>query len=626
MNGVIGMAELALNTELTPRQREYLSLLKSSADSLLTVIDDILDFSKIEAGKLTLRHVPFSLRAELEETLQALALRAHTKGLELACRIAPYVPDAVVGDPGRLRQVLVNLIGNAIKFTSQGEVVASVAVEDADCHEVTLRVAVADTGIGIAAEQLGRLFQPFEQANASTTRRYGGTGLGLSIGAKLVDLMGGRIWVDSAVGIGSTFWFTAKLGLQSACAPSGSDRERPQLEGLRVLVVDDNATNRLILTEVLSGWGAGPLAVDGGPAALVVLRSAAARGEPFTIALIDRMMPEMDGLNLAGHIRNDPSIADIRLLLLTSAGQPEDSPRCRALELSACLTKPVRQSELFNAVIKAMAISDRPTEMVHRRAEAEKGKGLVVARRNLRILLAEDHPVNQKVAVRMLEHLGHSVVVARDGRQALEALGRGRFDVALMDLQMPEMDGFEALRAIRDAEAATDEHLLVVALTAHAMEGDRTRCLRAGFDAYLAKPIRQADLEEALGALNLERCNSPAQLQPALAKLKEICGGDDDLAHELAESFLESAPKCLSGIERALQDGDLHAVAAHTHSLSGISRTIGADRLAEVCKKLESAARRGERETAESHAAQLGDAWENVRRALEVLRLVEVEN
>jgi len=391
------------------------------------------------------------------------------------------------------------------------------------------------------------------------------------------------------------------------------------------LIVDDNATNRLILTEVLAGWGACPIAIESGPAALDALRSAATRGEPITIALVDGMMPGMDGLDLAGHIRSEPLIAHVRLLLLTSAGPPEDSARCRALEFSACLTKPVRQSELFNALIKAIPLSDRPAEVLHPQVKADERPGLVLAQRELRVLLAEDHAVNQMVAVRMLEHLGHTAVVAPDGRQALEALGTGRFDVVLMDLQMPGMDGFEALRAIRERELATDEHLPVIALTAHAMHGDRERCLRAGFDGYLAKPIRQADLEAALNALVDDKPDLPDPDQPAPARLAEICGGDDEFVRELAESFLDSAPRCLAGIDTALRDGDVNALAADAHALHGISLTIGADDLAEVCKQLESAARRADLKAAATYTTRLGDAWDQVRRALENLLTVEVE-
>jgi len=625
MNGVIGMTELALDTELTSRQREYLGLVKSSADSLLTVINDILDFSKIEAGKLSLHQVPFALRAALDETLQALALRAHTKGLELACRIGLDVPDALIGDSGRLRQVLVNLIGNAIKFTERGEVIAGVAVENAGSDEVTLRVAVADTGIGIPADKLRTIFQPFEQADGSTTRRFGGTGLGLTISAKLVELMGGRIWIESEPGVGSTVWFTAKLGVQSHDASCRSEPNLPQLEGLPVLIVDDNATNRLILKEVLTSWGARPIALDCGPVALDALRSAAARGEPIPIALVDGMMPEMDGLDLAEHIRSEPWIAAVRLLLLTSAGQPEDMTRCRALKISACLTKPVRQSELFDAVMKAMAPWDPPEEIPHPHFDASALSGPVSAQRGFRVLLAEDHLVNQKVAVRMLQHQRHSVVVAPDGRLALEALRNGRFDLVLMDLQMPEMDGFEALKAIRDREAVTGEHMPVIALTAHAMHGDRERCLRAGFDGYLAKPICRADLEEALAALDLGTPDMPDPEHEILTGLTEICGGDDDFARELAESFLESAPVCLVGIDTALRNGDLRALAAEAHALNGISRTIGAADLAKACKQLETAGIRAELNAAATAATRLGEAWERVRTALENLLVLEVE-
>ncbi|MFI5459225.1 MAG: response regulator [Isosphaerales bacterium] len=625
MNGVIGMTELALDTELTPRQREYLGLVKSSADSLLTVINDILDFSKIEAGKMSLNQVPFALRAALDETLQALALRAHTKGLELACRIAPDVPDALIGDSGRLRQVLVNLIGNAIKFTERGEIVAGVAVEDVGGDGVTLRVAVADTGIGIPVEKLRTIFQPFEQADGSTTRRYGGTGLGLTISAKLVELMGGRIWIESEPGVGSTVWFTARLGVQLHDGSCPSEPDLPQLEGLPVMIVDDNATNRLILNEVLTSWGACPIAVDGGPAALAALRSAAARGEPIPVALVDGMMPEMDGLDLAEHIRSEPWIAAVRLLLLTSAGQPEDMSRCRTLKISACLTKPVRQSELFDAVMKAMAPYDRTEEIRHPRLEAAERPGPVLTRRELRVLLAEDHPVNQKVAVRMLQHQGHAVVVVPDGRQALDALRSDCFDLVLMDLQMPEMDGFEALRAIREREATTGEHMPVIALTAYAMQGDRERCIRAGFDAYLAKPICRADLEEALSALGRDRPDVPDAEQPVLTGLAKICGGDDEFARELAESVLESAPRCLAAIDIALRNGDPRSLAAESHALNGISRTIGAEDLAVACGQLENAGRRGELEAAATVAARLGDAWEKVRIELENLLVVEIE-
>jgi len=626
MNGVIGMTELALDTELTPRQREYLGLVKSSADSLLTVINDILDFSKIEAGKLSLDHTTFALRNALDETLQALAVRAHAKGLELACRIAPEVPDAVVGDLGRLRQVLVNLVGNAIKFTERGEVVASVALEEFTDLTVGLRVSVSDTGIGIPPHTLQAIFRPFEQADGSTTRRFGGTGLGLTISSKLVELMGGRIWVESEPGVGSTFWFTVKLGLAPQTGSSSGDSELPLLEGLPVLIVDDNATNRLILQEVLKNWGARPTAVDCGSAALEELQGAVDRRQPFPIVLVDGMMPGMDGFDLSGMIRARPAIADVRILLLTSAGQPEDTTRCQTLGISACLTKPVRQSELFDALMKGMALWNRSVKAIPARHTASERHGPLPALEPLHILLAEDHPVNQKVAVRMLQHQGHSVAVASDGRQAIVKLDAGHFDVVLMDLQMPEMDGFEALRAIRDRELVTGRHIPVIALTAHAMQGDRERCLDAGFDGYLPKPIRQADLHKVLESLvHDDGPDMSDQQHSVIGALNKICEGDDDFARELAESFLDTAPQCIAGIETALESGDLRAVFAQAHALSGISRTIGAKHLATLATDMEAAGRAADPVAAANLASGLVAAWDQVRAALEQLLLVEIQ-
>ena len=546
MNGIIGMTELALDTELSPRQRDYLGLVKSSADSLLAVINDILDFSKIEAGKLSLDPSPFGLRDSIGDDPPDPGPARHAKGLELACRIAPDVPDALVGDVGRLRQVVVNLVGNAIKFTERGEVVIAVVLEGQDGTVLRLRFVVSDTGIGIPAEKLDAIFEPFEQADRSTTRRYGGTGLGLAISAKLVAMMGGRIRAESHPDRGSTFEFTVVLGRQAcdqrAVGRHGPTPELPGLEDLPILIVDDNATNRLILEEVLSSWGARPLAVAGAVEALDALRHAASQGHPFAAALVDGMMPGVDGIGLARRIRGEPgpAVAAVPLLLLTSAGVPEELDVCRVLRIAACLTKPVRQSDLFDALIMAVAQSE------HRPAIAGGDAGTTVPPRPepegapLRILLAEDHPVNQKVAVRMLELLGHSVVVVPDGAQALRAVRSHRFDVVLMDVQMPEMDGFEAVREIRTGEEATGEHLPVLALTAHAMHGDRQRCLDSGFDDYLPKPVRRADLEKALGALassqrrgngtGAEMVASPGRGRPVVDALLAACGGDGEFA------------------------------------------------------------------------------------------------
>ena len=624
MNGIIGMTELALDTELSPRQREYLGLVKSSADALLTVINDILDFSKIEAGKLSLADAPFELRDALDETLQALALRAHSKGLELACRIAPDAPDHLVGDSGRLRQVLVNLVGNAIKFTERGEVVVTVSVQERSDAAVTLLVAVADTGIGIPAHKLETIFQPFEQADGSTTRRFGGTGLGLTISNKLVELMGGAIWAESEPSNGSTFRFTFNMGVQAGDRIYAAAPDLSQLECLPVLVVDDNATNRLILTEVLSSWGLCPTAVDSGLSALAVLRSAAGRGQPFPIMLIDGMMPGMDGFDLAEQIRREPEIAAVRLLMLTSAGQPDDSSRCRELSIAVCLSKPVRQSELFDALTKEMAMWNR-SEVV-RRPESAPGAARAAdsASTSLRVLLAEDHPVNQKVAVRMLEHLGHKVVVAPHGAAAVAAFDKESFDVVLMDLQMPEMDGFEALKAIRQRAKTSGAATPVIALTAHAMQGDRERCLAAGFDAYLAKPIRQADLLSVLDAFRKSEASPSEPPERSLIEgLLETCGGDDDFARELALTFLESAAGCLSGIETAVHDGAYGELSAQAHALKGISRTIGAERLAAACVEVEEASARKDGESASAAAKRLDCVWDEVKNTLEDYLVVE---
>ena len=614
MNGIIGMTELALDTDLTPRQREYLSLVKSSADSLLTVINDVLDFSKIEAGKLGLDPAPFALRETVERTLKTLAIRAHAKGLELACRIGPDVPDALVGDDNRLRQVLVNLVGNAIKFTDHGEVVVDVALEDAGADGIVLRFCIADTGIGIPIDKLQTIFEPVEQVDGSTTRRFGGTGLGLAISSKLVEMMGGRIGVDSKPAIGTTFWFTSTVEIQSDGARSRGSVELMRLDGLPILIVDDNATNLMILNEVLSNWGAQPVAVRNGPAALEVMRSATVRGQPFAIVLIDGMMPDMDGLGLARHIRNDPLIAGVLLLMLTSSGPPEDDDVCRQLQISACLTKPVRQSELLDALMKALAWSSQPVVVSSERRPAQDREDVIPPDGGLRVLLAEDHPVNQKVAVRMLERMGHSVLVVSDGLQALNALESHDFDVVLMDLQMPTMDGFEALRAIREREALTGCHTHVAALTAHAMQGDRDRCLDAGFDNYIAKPVRQSELQAALEAIHRRDQVAP---HPVIDGLKDICGGDDEFARELCASFLESAPRCLAAIEEALQSGNARRLAEEAHGFKGISRTIGALDQASACAALELSARRGDLGQAATETACVGAQWERLRIALE---------
>lgn len=555
MNGIMGMTELALDTNLSGEQREYLEIVKSSADSLLTVIDDILDFSKIEAGRLALDPIDFSLRESLGETLKTLAFRAHQKGLELVGHVLPEVPDALVGDPGRLRQIVVNLVGNAIKFTERGEVVVEVAVAEpravpADrtvsvsgeilSHEkarIPLEFSVADTGIGIAEEKQRVIFDAFSQADGSTTRRYGGTGLGLTISNRLAQMMGGRLWVESQAGVGSTFRFTAQLGVQAVPVPPPAWLSA-NIENLRVLVVDDNATNRRILVEMLSHWRMRPVAVENAARALAALADAQRKGEPFPLLLTDVNMPEMDGFMLAEEICRTRSSLETaaelpKIIMLTSAGIHGDSERSRRLGVAAYLTKPVRQSELLNALMMVVgARVESPAPLKSEKVEtAPPDRVLSVNRTALRILLAEDNAVNQRLAVRLLEKQGHAVAVAGTGRAALFLLEKEHFDLVLMDVQMPEMDGMEATQAIRSIEAeiangtklssshstfgrhrAAGTRIPIVAMTAHAMVGDRERCLAAGMDSYISKPVQPRQLFGVIAEMIPQTEASPVSL------------------------------------------------------------------------------------------------------------------
>ncbi len=494
MNGILGMTELALDTELSREQRDYLAAVKMSAHSLLKVINDILDFSKIEAGKLDLEQIDFNLRDTIGNTIKTLTLRAHEKSLELACDIPPQVPFYLTGDPLRLRQVLVNLVGNALKFTEEGEVIVSVEVIKSTTAEAELHFRVRDTGIGIPADKRHLIFEPFSQADGSTTRKFGGTGLGLTISTRLVEMMGGKIWVDSAPGQGSTFHFTMPFGVPQESSLCRMPRVPVRLRDVRVLVVDDNPTNLRILNDTLLHWQMKPTAVDSGKAALAALRHAAETKEPFRMILLDVRMPEMDGFMLAEEIKQHPECADTTIMMLTSDNQRGDIARCRELGLAAYLIKPIQQTELQRTIVEALGYS---VEKNHQAGAAtisavpQKGDAL-------RILLAEDNAVNQQVAVRMLNKQGHAVVMAKNGKDALAALRTHPFDLVLMDVQMPEMGGFEATRLIRQEENATGRHLPIIAMTAHAMKGDRERCLEAGMDGYVAKPVQAKDLQEAI--------------------------------------------------------------------------------------------------------------------------------
>jgi signal transduction histidine kinase/CheY-like chemotaxis protein len=507
MNGIVGMTELTLGTDLTAEQREYMETVRSSADALLEIINDILDFSKIEAGKLDIDTISFDLRHTIDETLRSLAPRAHAKGLELACQVAADVPHSLGGDPSRLRQILVNLIGNAVKFTEKGEVVVRVTCAPSD-DRLAVTISVTDTGIGISPEKHAAIFEPFAQGDASTTRRFGGTGLGLTISARLASLMAGRIDVESNAGAGTTFRVTLPFELRAPAPAPVTRRELKDLRDLPVLIVDDNATNRRILQEIITSWGMRPTVVDGALEAIAALDAALAAGDPFPLALIDFQMPEFDGFDLAERIKLQPELGTTLIMMLSSVGNRGDASRSRDLGISSYLTKPVRQSVLLDAVLLVLAQKDSTPEahaVVKRHTVRE-------ARNALHVLVAEDNAVNRQLVVALLEKRGHTVVTVVNGRDAVAAVAKITFDLVLMDVQMPEMDGLMATGAIRKAEAVRGTHMPIVMLTARAMKGDREACLAAGADGYLSKPINVTEMfaliESLTGFASLPR--SPA--------------------------------------------------------------------------------------------------------------------
>ncbi len=492
LTGIIGATDLAMATPLSDEQREYLEIINTSAESLLKVIDDVLDFSRIEAGRLELTPADFSLRELLDSTMKMLGARANQHGLELICGLAGNLPDALVGDAARLRQVLVNLVANAIKFTPAGEVLVEAGIDEQDARAVCLHFSVTDTGVGIPADKQQTIFYAFEQVDGSITRRHGGTGLGLAIASKLVALMGGRIWVESEPGRGSSFHFTARLARSSSAAtPPFLPQEK--LRAVPVLVVDDNASSRRVLQALLTRWKMRPTVVDGGWDALAELARAVAAGEPYPLVLLDAAMPEMDGFSLAAEIRKRRKLAGGAVMMLPSAAQAGEGARCRELGISAYVTKPVREADLRDAMLAALGARrvDKPVVPMVPQATPSQ----------LRVLLAEDNLVNQDLATRLLKKRGHSVVIARNGREALEALAREPVDVVLMDVQMPEMDGLEATRAIREQERDTGKHVPIIALTARTMPEDPERCRQAGMDGYIPKPIQPTKLFSLMDSL-----------------------------------------------------------------------------------------------------------------------------
>lgn len=607
MNGVIGMTELALDTELNPEQREYLETVKQSADKLLAVIDDILDFSKIEACKLELESVPFRLRDTLDDMVATLAVRAQKKGLELACDVPAGVTDELVGDPGRLRQILINLVGNAIKFTQTGEVVVRVAVKSECETAVRLLFSVRDTGVGIPPEKLETIFQPFEQADGTITRRYGGTGLGLAISTQLAELMGGAILVESKPGGGSTFSFTASFeigGYAKTPAPV-------TLHGLPALVVDDNETNRRILEKVLGSWGMLVTTADSGRAALTAIQWAASARKPYRIALVDSQMPMMDGFALICRLREDSVSTSLPVIMMTSASQPGDAARCRELGVAAYLTKPVRQSQLLEAILATLGIAG--TEIAFQPIITRLAPS--AQKRSLHILLAEDNLINQKVAQRVLEKWGHSVRTVNDGKKALDILESQSFDMVLMDVEMPELDGLQATAVLRKREQGTGRRVPVVAMTAHAMKGDRERCLAAGMDGYVSKPVRATDLYDVMESLTSPRETDAAARDASdsdvdrpffdRARALHYVSGSEQLLMEIAAVFLEHTPKVLAEIRVAITSRDSKTLERAAHTLKGSASIFGADAATAVAQELENLGRAGRVDDAKAICATL---------------------
>ncbi len=607
MNGVIGMTGLLLDTELTSEQRDYADRIAKSGESLLTVISDILDFSKIDAGKLDIEVVEFDLRTTMEDIGDVLALKPQEKGLEYVCLVDPEVPSVLLGDPGRLRQVITNLVGNAVKFTSEGEVLVHVTLDQESAREVTVRFAVKDTGIGIPEDRLAALFEAFTQADTSTTREFGGTGLGLTIGKQLAELMGGQIGVESEPGVGSTFWFTAVLRRR----PEGARSDvvvRAGLRERRILVVDANETNRLLLKRQLTSWGCRHDEAASAEIALEKLRAAAAEKDPFAVAILDMQLPDMDAGTLARSIRGTGSICDVGLVMLTSIGIRGDAAQARESGFAAYLTKPIKQSLLHDCLatvlgLQSLTEEDDAPSLITKYGAAE------CADRPGRILLAEDNETNQMVALKTLERLGYQADAVDNGLEAIRALETGTYELVLMDLQMPEMGGLEATRHIRKQDSsALSPDIPIIAMTANAMKGDREMCLEAGMDDYVPKPVNPRELAAALKrhfprtvgqpdpieARVDETCEEGGERQPDerafdASFLLEQFEGDTEAVAAVMEVFAEDAPKQIRLLKDALRDHDLDAVRRHAHSLKGAAGNVGASALRDLSLQAENA-------------------------------------
>ncbi|MHB8520441.1 MAG: response regulator [Limisphaerales bacterium] len=629
MNGVIGMTGLLMDTELNPQQRQFAQTIRNSGESLLTIINDILDFSKMEAGQLTFEMLDFSVIEVVEETLELLAERAQAKGLELTCQVPPNIPRRLRGDPSRLRQILMNLAGNAVKFTERGEVVVRLSIDRETATHLLLRFEVKDTGIGISPETQARLFRAFNQADESTTRKYGGTGLGLVICKQLSELMGGSVGVRSAAGQGSTFWFTATL--EKSDEPEGPHKTPASLANLRVLVVDDNATNRQILRHQIFAWKMRKGSAAGGREALNLLREAAAAGQPYDLALLDMQMPEMDGLTLARAIKSDPAIASIHLVILTSLSQHQSADELRAAGIDAYLTKPVKQQRLCDCLLNVMGKAGRAPG-ARNRAGGGSEFSAPPAPSKARILLAEDNRVNQMVANGQLQKLGYTADAAANGREALECAQRIPYDIIFMDCQMPEMDGYEAARQIRRHEAAAPSGrppVHIIAMTANALQGDREKCVAAGMDDYLSKPVRLPELQKALERWQLKMAAppEPAAIAPVpeasgplpaidLERLNELTDRDPNRMRDLITLIRKESGTIFKELSQAVEEKSLDHIRQFAHKLSGSSSLCGMEPLADRLRQLEQNARELCAPEVAANFAQVAVEFERVEKEL----------
>jgi len=626
MNGVIGMTSLLLGTELSAEQQEYAEIIRSSGDSLLSIINDILDYSKIEAGKLDLENINFDLRVTLDQVTDFIAIKAHEKGLEFVAMVSPEVPSRLFGDPGRLRQILINLVSNATKFTEKGEVVVKATLEDENTSHATIRFSVTDTGIGIPKDRMDRLFKSFSQVDSSTTRKFGGTGLGLTISKQLAELMDGQIGVESEEGKGSNFWFTAVFERQP------EDRKEKivvpnDIKGKHILIVDDNATNRHVLREQLNLWGCRHGEASSGVQALEELRLKVDSKDSYEIAILDMQMPEMDGETLGRKIMQDPELKNTILIMMTSLGQRGDAKRLEQIGFAAYLTKPVKQSQLCDCLAtvtstKKETLKDQPATIVTRHSVAEDKK------HKQRILLVEDNITNQKVALNILKRFGYNADAVSNGKEAVKALGMIPYDIVLMDCQMPEMDGYEATGEIRTSESKVLDHRVpIIAMTANAMKGDRGKCLEAGMDDYLCKPVNPQELNDILekwiakqdSSLLYEATNSdkePVQNIFDKASLLDRLMGDKELANEILAGFLEDVPRKFSALKEALEKRDASSVMREAHTLKGASADVGGKALLETTLEIEKAGEAGDLETVKACMPELETQFERLKEAM----------